>query len=189
MASPTGTDYKIEKASGVCAATGQTMEPGGVCFAALVEIPPENREPGDELGLKRLDVAETAWRDGFRPDGLFSYWQTVVPEPNAKKKVFVDDAVLLSLLDRLADAQETPRQALRFVIALILLRKKMLRHDGTSREAGDPVWLLTPKLDPAKGPLGKWDDTKTQQVRDPGMDEEAIRAVTDQLGEVLAAEL
>lgn len=256
--------YSIERTTGICAFTERVLEPHEHYIATLVE-------DGDEL--VRVDISPEAWEAGKRPEHLFSYWKAVVPEPNEKKKTFVDDEVLLNLLERLADAEQPQRIAFRFVLTLILMRKKLLRYDktihktveytppptpeptpetptpeqesqqstseqdtseqGTSKqgeseheeyleqaearsedEADTSVasddsdvaeddegesdgprmveqdwWVLTPKLDPTKGPMSKWDDEKTIEVLDPHLDDEGIRMVTDQLSQILEAEL
>lgn len=190
------SNYEVQKPSGFCLATGNSLEPGEACYSALVDIPAEEREPNDQLGMKRVDVSVGAWEQGFRPPHLFSFWKTTVPEPNQKKKMFVDDAVLLNLLRRLEDATEPQRLAFRYVVALILMRKKLLRYDGTEKlddpEGDGPVqewWQFTPKLDVSKGHFGKWNEDETLSVLDPRLDESQIEQVTTQLGEILEAEL
>jgi len=185
------TSYDVARPTGQCAITGATLSPGETYIATLVE-------EGD--ALRRLDIGLEAWERGDRPQGLFSFWRTVAPEPQEKKKLFVDDAVLMNLLQRLADADQPQRLAFRFVLTLILMRKKLLRYDGTERRTVEPEtpgdqpdtqdwWLLTPKLDLAKGPLGKWNDEERIEVLDPHLDEDGVRAVTDQLSQILQAEL
>lgn len=175
--------YDVEKPTGRCALTGRAFTPGEPYVATLVE-------EGDSL--KRVDVAREVWDAGRRPENLFSHWMAVAPEPNAKRKLFVDDEVLMNLLERLGDAEQPQRVAFRFVLTLILMRKKLLRYDRT--EIGTPPttpdrWVVTPKLDLAKGPLGKWDESRTFSVIDPRLDEAGVLAVTGQLGEILQAEL
>ncbi len=197
--------YDIQKPSGFCQATGRSLEPGEACFSALVDIPVEEREPNDLLGMKRVDVSADAWQQGFRPPGLFSFWKTTVPDPEAKKKTFVDDAVLMNLLRRLEDTTEPQRLAFRHVVALILMRKKLLRYDGvdkveaesesategetTSESVIQEWWRFTPKVDVTKGHFGKWSEDETLRVLDPKLDATGIEQVTQQLGEVLEAEL
>ncbi|MEM7624698.1 MAG: hypothetical protein AAF333_03615 [Planctomycetota bacterium] len=190
------SNYEVSKASGVCAATGEPLEPGRDCYSALVDIPADEREANDQLGMRRVDVSAAAWEDGHRPAHLFSFWKTTVPEPNDKKKMFVDDAVLLNLLRRLEDATEPQRLAFRYVVALILMRKKLLRYDGSETrddpEGDGPVqewWNFTPKKDVSKGHFGKWAEDETLSVLDPRLDESQIEQVTSQLGEILEAEL
>jgi len=190
------SNYDVQKTSGVCLSTGDPLEPGDSCYSGLVDIPAEDREPNDQLGMKRVDVSAGAWEQGFRPPHLFSFWKTQVPEPNDKKKMFVDDAVLLNLLRRLEDATEPQRLAFRYVVSLILMRKKLLRYDGMEKrddpDGDGPVqewWAFTPKLDVSKGHFGKWNEDETLHVLDPRLDVSQIEQVTTQLGEILAAEL
>ncbi len=203
------SNYEVARATGVCESTGRTLEPGETCYAALVEIPEdqierdaEGKPKGEQaLGMRRVDVCEAAWTTGYRPAGLFSYWKTTVPEPNQKKKLFVDDAVLMNLLVRLADATEPQRLAFRYVLALILMRKKLLRYDGTQTrtmelqtEAGPQTieqawWKLTPKLDVTKGHFGKWNEDAPIELLDPKLDEEAVTQVAGQLTDIFEAEL
>jgi hypothetical protein len=204
--------YDIEKPTGVCAATGRTLEPGERYFATLIELSAEQQAAAEQaakredrqqqaanaLGLRRLDFSAEAWEQGHRPKQVFSYWKSTVPEPAEKKqKLFVDNAVLLNLLHRLGDAEQLQRLRFRYVLALILMRKRMIRYDGSvKRETtieGETTtasfWQFTPKLDPSKGPMSKWDEEQTVEVLDPGLDESQIQDVTAQLGEILEAEL
>jgi hypothetical protein len=187
--------YDIERPSGQCAFTGRELQPGEAYIAALVDVEPTPQNPS---GLKRLDVSMDAWRDGQRPEHVFSHWKATVPEPSAKKKLFVDDGVLMNLLIRLADAEQPQRIAFRFVLALILMRKKLLRYDGMEKrpaadEQGQAItqdwWQMTPKLDVSKGIFGKWNESEKLTVLDPHLDEQQTLAVTQQLGEILEAEL
>jgi len=206
--------YDIERPTGTCAVTGRALQPGERYVAMLVELDEmdEARSASDAaaaLGLKRLDVCMEAWEQGHRSPRVFSHWITTVPQPTEKKKLFVDDAVLMNLLIRLADTDQPQRQAFRFVLALILMRKKLLRYDRTERrpkpthEVGgkdemrgtevapqtEEYWIVTPKLDLSKGPLGKWNDAEQMQVLNPQLEEAQIQQVTEQLGEILEAEL
>jgi hypothetical protein len=185
--------YDVQRPTGQCAFTGRTLEPGEPYVATLVET--------EDDQLKRLDVASDVWDEGKRPDHMLAYWKSTVPEPEQKKqRLFVDDAVLMNLLRRLADAERPQRIAFRFVLALILMRKKLLRCDRTERRTvedpnaeGGTVeqhwWVMTPKEDVSKGPNGRWNESETVEVRDPQLDEEGIRQVTEQLSEILEAEL
>ena len=214
------SSYEVPRTTGVCAATGRTLEPGETYYATLADVPEARQNPetvpaseaggagdgpakndkarsGAAFGLQRADISEAAWNEGFRPQHLFSYWKSTVPEPNEKKKLFVDDAVLMNLLRRLDDTQQPDRLAFRYVLALILMRKKLLRYDGSTtrvtKRDGEQIeqtwWLLTPKVNVAKGPMGKWNEAETLEVLDPHLDEAAMERVTQQLGEILEAEL
>lgn len=189
MSSYNAPAYDVQRPTGRCAFTGRDLQPHETYIATLVE---------DGDALVRIDISAEAWQRGDRPARLFSYWRAVLPDPDEKKQLFVDDEVLLNLLERLADAEQPQRIAFRFVLTLILMRKKLLRYDGVEHRsepdaAGQTLqqdwWQLTPKLDPTKGPMGKWDESRTIEVLDPHLDEADIRQVTDQLAQILQAEL
>jgi len=201
--------YEVAKPTGVCESTGRSLEPGEAYYAALIEIPEDQIErdadgrprPDQALGMRRVDICEEAWDAGHRPQGLFSFWKTTVPEPNEKRKLFVDDAVLMNLLVRLDGVEEPERIAFRYVLGLILLRKKLLRYDGTQTRRVEPAegqdtgavdqvwWKLTPKLDVTKGHFGRWNEEMTIELLDPQLDEKAIGQVAGQLTEIFESEL
>lgn len=221
--------FDIERPTGQCAFSGRDLEPGEDYIAVLVELSEHEADDANEagdaeahlpaskkgdkddaaepktvidgIGLKRVDVSLEMWDAGHRPEHVFSYWRTTVPIPNEKKKLFVDDEVLLNLLRRMADTTDPQRQAFRFVLCLILMRKKLVRYDRTERrdveadgDSGDEAvtedwWIITPKLDVSKGPLGKWHPDESLEVLDPHLDEAQVLQVTEQLGEILQAEL
>ncbi len=200
--------YEIPRTSGVCASTGRPLGPGERYYAVLVELTPEEVETarrasagapdaGASLGFRRVDVSHEAWEGGYRPERVYSFWLSTVPEPDAKKKLFVDDAVLMNLLRRLEDAEQPERLAFRYVLALILMRKKLVRYDGSTKKTAEgdggavqqTWWILTPKLDLSKGPMGKWNEEDQFLVLDPGLDESQIEQVTQQLSEILETEL
>ena len=148
MTSFNAPTYDISKPTGVCAFTGRVLDPGEPYIATLVDMP--EAAPASpattaaaQLGFVRLDVSMEAWREGRRPDELFGHWKSTVPEPQAKKRLFVDDDVLMNMFIRLADTNQPRRLAFRFVIALILMRKKLLKYEGSHHETdGDEVCAL-----------------------------------------------
>lgn len=146
----------------------------------------------DELPLTRVDICEEAWDEGFRPPYLFGYWRTVIADANEKKRLLVGDQAIMELLISLADETDDKKLAFRYVLALILMRKKLLRHNGIDRREdsdGDgPVqdwWKFTPKVDVTKGHFGKWDNDVALEVLDPHIDASQIAGVTDQLSQIL----
>ncbi len=170
-----GTDYQIAKPTGRCSETGCELEPGSPCIATLCE-----RE-GDE-GFDRLDFSLQAWEAGARPKRLFSFWKTTVPHPDAKPKMLVDDAVLMDVFERLASDTRPQRVAFRFVLALILMRKKQLKFVGRATDGGVERWLLAPKG-------ASQSDAPPIEVINPSLSDDNVRELTTQLSEILQAEL
>ena len=169
-----GTEYHVSRSSGRCEASGQMMEPGSACIATLCERP--NQE-----GFDRKDFSLEAWEGGSRPEGLYSYWRTVVPHPDARPNPMVDDSVLMDLFERLASDDRPQRIAFRFVLGLILMRKKLLKFAGRSGSGADEQWLLQPRgSDPTMPPIA---------VKNPNLSDDDVRDLIDQLSEILQGEL
>ena len=167
------SNYEISHVTGICAATGRALEPGEMCIATL-----SDRE--DDEGFDRHDYSQKAWDSGSRPERLFSYWQTTVPAPDAKPHTFVDDDLLLQLFDRLVDDDRPQRVAFRFVIGLILMRKKHLKYLNHRDEGGQMIWLMRSK--------GATPDDPPIELINPQLSDDDIRTITDQLGEILHAD-
>jgi hypothetical protein len=86
---------------------------------ALVEVP-------DSEQFARVEYSAQAWAAGARPERMFGFWRAVVPEPNAKPRLFIDDDALLDMFEQLAETTDPKRVAFRFVLALMLIRKRVL---------------------------------------------------------------
>src|SRR5689334_6819920 len=148
-ANPTNAGYDVARPHGRCHLTGRAIEPGEKFMAALRETP---------QGFERLDVALDQW-EGFDRANVLAFWQAVMPRPEAKKRLFVDDTVLCELFERLSDASEPSKLNFRFVLGLILMRKRLVIYDTTRLEGEREIWsvrlkgrddhmdLINPKLD------------------------------------------
>jgi len=88
----------------------------------------------------------------------------------------------MDLFERLADDERPQRVAFRFVLALILMRKRLLRFAG--RKAGGEGetewWLMRPK--------GVGTDQPPLEVLNPRLADDDVRELTAQLSEVLRGE-
>ena len=179
MSRLSASPYPIATPTGLCAATGRALATGEPIVVALVER-------SDDLGLERLDFAADAWDAGARDPHarpVFAHWRTLQPEPNAKPKLFIDDAALMDLFQQLGEesAPGSPdaarrRVAFRFVLALVLCRKRLL-----TLESSLPGAMLVRVR-------GGGPETPLLRVDDPGLDDDALAACTESLGEILNAE-
>lgn len=170
-------EYEISHPGDVCAACSKQLPPGEELIAT---IQPGEEKDGEELFVRR-DFCTPCWAARGEqlagPDSL-GVWHTRVPQLKEKKKLFVDDEVLASFFQRLEGIEDPARQQFRFVLALILMRKKKLVYDRSeATDAGD-VWTVH-----FKGQDGAY------RVVDPKMDEDKITEVSRQLGEILQGEI
>lgn len=197
--------YDLGRATGVCAATGDTLEQGAPCVIALAEVDdPQTANAGTPSGLflRRLEYSLAAWNRGARPNGLFCFWRTTWAG-GQQRKMFVDNETLLDLFLRLEADERPQRQAFRFVLTLFLVRKKLLRvvgqrrepmaesaaHEGTegaSDSGAAPArerefWLVAMRgTDPTAPPIA---------VLNPRLKDEDIEEIAGQLSEIMSGEV
>jgi hypothetical protein len=167
-AKPNQSSYTIGRPQGKCAVTGNTIEPGTKFMAALRET---------AIGFERLDISLDAW-PGFDRKDVLGFWQTVMPQQEIKKKIFVDDNVLAEIFERLGSATESAKLNFRFVLGLILMRKRIIIYENTRYDEGKEIWLVRFK--------GR--DDKLDLVN-PKLDEQQVLEVSSQLSEILNEEL
>jgi len=171
MAAPAQTSktgYDVPRPIGKCAVSGRDIPPGEKFVAAIRETP---------MGLERLDVSLDCWQT-FDRANLLGFWQTTMPRPEEKKKLFVDDQVLCDLFERLADVTEQAKVNFRFVLGLILMRKRLIVYETTRHDAGRDVWVVRMK--------GK---EQRLDLTDPKLNEQEMTEVSQQLGQILNEEL
>ncbi len=165
-------DYQIAKTDSLCRQCGKQLEPGSPLVATV-------REAGDQL--QREDYCPECWSalPAEQQQGALGQWRSQAPVPRAKKKLLVDDDLLINLFERLASADTPVKVNFRFVLALVLMRKKLLVYDRTERdEHGQDVWQMH----------FRGSDT-TEAVIDPHLDEDKIAEVSGQLGQIMEGEL
>src|SRR5262245_60424025 len=156
-------EYEIARTAGQCSACGRALAEGEPFYSVLFETPE---------GYARRDIAEECWQ-GPPPDALCHFRTRIAPKAE-RRKTFVDDAVLIDFFHRLGEASEPGRQRFRFVLALILLRKRLLKYEQTQREGGAEVWMMRTVR-----------DKQLHRVLNPGLDESQIEGLTIELGSVL----
>jgi hypothetical protein len=163
-----GGGYQVVKPHGICHITNQPILPGQKFMAALRETP---------AGFERLDISLDAWSQFDRKD-VIGFWQTIMPKGEQKIKIFVDDQVLCEIFERLADTTEPPKLSFRFVLGLILMRKRMIVYEDTRVEGDREIWKVR-----FKGRDDRLD------LLNPRLDEQQVMEVSQQLSEILNEEL
>ena len=159
--------WQIERTQGQCAGTGEALEAGEEYYAALLD---------KQTTFERVDYSLAYW-DQHKPE-VYSFWKTRMPLPNQKKSLFVDDGVLFNFFERLETEKEQGRINFRFVLTLILMRKRILKYLDSRRENGAEIWKV--RLVREK---------KEHDVVNPQLDDEQIEQVSQELSAILRAEL
>jgi len=163
-------EYKIDASSRRCQVCGHVFTVGDEYFSAVAETSEDDR-------LARQDFCPACWKP--EGGGYFSFWRTRVPEPppaSDRGPRLVDLVRLMQLFEHLADAPDVPAQRFRYVLALVLMRKRRLRVLESRRLAGGRGEELT---------LREVGSQRQHLVSCPSITEDEIRSVADRLREIL----
>ncbi|MDX2119357.1 MAG: hypothetical protein SFY96_14365 [Planctomycetota bacterium] len=162
------SSYSVSKPVGTCAASGVVIAPGERYVATLVQ-----RDLGETL--ERLDFSHSAWERGERPMpplSLFASWAAVMPTGESKKKLLLSDDEVLDLFEQLGEANTSKQLAFRFILALLLVRRRVLVLEGNK-----PGFLCVK----VKRPAAEMANEPVIDVVDPGMDDAAIADAIEQM--------
>jgi hypothetical protein len=161
------TTFEIQGPTRTCSATGQTLEAGAKFYGVLVE----------EAGrFVRKDFAESAWQGA--PENAVAFWKGRIPTGNKPRKPTFNDELLFDCFDHLAQATEPSRLSFRYVVALLLMRRKRLKFEDTQRDKDGADWLIVK-------------DTRSGSrlhVRDPRLSEDEIASAQEEVFHVLGWE-
>jgi len=164
-------EYNISRPTGTCAGCDRAFEVGDGFFTILKDTDEE---------LARNDFCLDCWdKNPQQGEGILGVWRGKIPAKQEKKRVFIDDELLVSFFSSLEGTEDPSRISLRFVVALALMRKRLLSYDGvTTTPDGREMWKMS---------LRKVE--KPFMVANPHLDEEKIAEVSQRLGEILNGEL
>ena len=157
------TDYHIQQNSKRCVKTGRELQPGEKYFSVLLE---ENNK------LVRQDFSEEAWQGP--PEGAFSFWMGRVTDQQDAKKLHMDDDLLVDCFHRLEGVEDPNKLNFRYVVALLLMRRKRLKFEGA--EVRDGKEFLVLRCTRSK---------KKEEVYNPQLSDEEMLSVQDQVFEIL----
>lgn len=157
-------DYEVSRPNGTCCVTGHAFVEGELFYSAVFDTPE---------GFARRDYAEGAWTGS--PEGALCHFKTRMPKKAESRKTFVDDETLINFFVRLADSEDASKLRFRFVLSLILLRKRLLKYEKTVREGGAEYWEMRLMR-----------DKSTHRVYNPVLTDAEIEDLTGQLGSILA---
>lgn len=158
-------DYQIQRSTRRCAATDRELEPGETCYSVLRE---------SEEGLVRADYSQQGWSGP--PDDALAFWKGKIPAREERKRPVFDPDLLLSLLERLEQYDDPTKQSYRYFVALLLLRRRILKFVDLERTPdGRELWVLR---------CSRTDST--YHVADPHLTKERLAEVEEQLTALLS---
>lgn len=156
-------EYQIQPNSRRCAVTGRELRPGERYYTALLE---ENHQ------FVRKDFCIEAWQGP--PLNAFSFWTGHVAASSEKTKPRFDDDLLEDCFRRLEGQTEPGRVNFRYVVALLLVRRKRFHYESSVTENGTEKMILR---------CQRTNDKHT--VINPQLSDEAMAQVQDEVFNVL----
>ena len=163
--------FHVEAGRRACCRCGREFQPTEEYVSALKEVEAGQEHPH---GMARLDFCPEHWSDDREP--WIAYWRTSVPVPEEPKtrRLVIDDDRLLDVFFRLAETTDPLKLDLRYVIGLMLIRKRRLKLEGTRRRGGE-AWLRVRK-------------SRTRELHDlmdRKLSDEAVVHVSQEIGTLL----
>lgn len=160
-------EWTVSSSGSACATCGRPFGEREEYWSALFN---------DGSGFARKDFCGACWTGSL--EGVFSHWRTRSKKKPAPPKRFVDDGVLLDFFQRLCESDDPARAKFRFIMAVLLLRKRLLKERGRHRDEKGVIWHLeAPKIE------------KSFDIRDEGIEGPEVAEVLNQIGQVLNVEL
>jgi hypothetical protein len=159
--------WEIARSSGVCAVSGRPLAEGEEYYVVLFE---------DGETFRRADYSMEGWAGP--PQGAFCYFKSKVPTKKPKRQLWVDDDLLINFFLRLADETDESRLRFRFVLSLILMRKRILRYEQTVRQGDRESWRMR-----------LTQDQTVHQVLNPQLTDEQVEGLSRQLGAILHGDM
>jgi hypothetical protein len=160
-------EWRIAKGSHQCQACAKAFAPAEAYYSVL-------RQSADTLA--RQDYCTDCFQHK-RPDDVYYFWKTAVPDAGRveRKRPPLDVECVLEFLRKLEGDPASQRVAFRFILALMLTRKKVLVSDGARDGPAGPRVLRFRE----KG------GGHVHEVVEPQMSSEELAAVSNELGVLL----
>jgi len=159
-------DYQIQPNTRRCFITGRELKPGEKFYSVLL----------DESGqFVRHDYGAEVWQGP--PEGAFSFWAGKVPVSDENKRPRIDDEMLLDCFCRLEGQADSGRINFRYVVSLLLMRRKRLKFEAAHTEDGHEILRLRESRTGAE-----------YEVVNPGLTDDEMAAVQEEVLRVLGWE-
>ena len=160
------TEYEVVRPVGRCAVSGREIRPGEPFHSALFETP---------QGFERRDYAAECWSGP--PEGAYCVFRTRISEKPARRRTFIDDDSLIQFFLRLGEETDGLKRNFRFVLTLIMVRKRLLRYERSRKEGGAEFWQVR---------LAR--DGSLHEVCNPVLDESQVAQLSAELNAILASD-
>ena len=125
-------DFEVQRCTRRCAATERELRPGEWFHSVLV---------ADAADVVRRDYSAQAWAGP--PEKCIGWWKSRLPIDTATKPKLAPNDVLLELLDCWED--ELEKQDARYVLTLLLIRRRVLRVEDMDEPMPNTLQVYCPR--------------------------------------------
>lgn len=114
-------DYEVQRCTRRCAGSGRELAPGETFYSVVV---------AEGAELRRYDYSAEAWKGP--PEAALGWWKSRLPDRGSGRRHWAPNDVMLQLFDELAEQPD--KQDMRYVLALLLVRRRVMRLEESQRE-------------------------------------------------------
>jgi hypothetical protein len=122
-------DWPMPRRSDSCAGCSVAFEIGAAIRARLLESPD---------GYRRLDYCLSC--PGQTDAAVLAEWTTRRPEPASRKTPAFDREAVWAFFQRMSDPQTPQEKQFKFVLGLLLWRKRALKFENSTTQDGVEQW-------------------------------------------------
>ncbi|QDU28087.1 hypothetical protein ETAA8_31800 [Anatilimnocola aggregata] len=115
-------DYEISRFTRRCAASDRELQPGETYYSVLL--------PSGSQVL-RQDISAAQWKGP--PENALGWWKATMADTTARKPQWAPHDVMLDFFEGLES--DPSREDLRYVLALLLVRRRVLRLEAEETDA------------------------------------------------------
>ena len=126
------SEWEIKARSRQCARTHETFENGATIYTLLFR---------DRVGFKREDITETAWQQIKENVAPFSFWKSTFQAPAPAAPEAMPKESVEELLRRLVSEDLPEHSNTRYVLAILLERKRTLKQVDIRETAEDKILI------------------------------------------------
>ena len=127
-------DFDVKSCTRTCATSGVELQPGQVCYSVI---------KSDGVETVREDYSAEHWQAPTSENGeesVLGWWRFEVPDKDDGKVKLAPNEVLLNLFVELAEQPE--QVTFRYVLGLLLIRRRVLRLQETLEHADGETMVL-----------------------------------------------
>jgi hypothetical protein len=149
-------DYEIQRCTRHCAATGRELAPGEQFYSVLV---------AEGAETKRYDYSAEAWTGP--PEKALGWWKSRIAGRHSRRAGWAPNDVMLEYFEELTE--QPAEKDKRYVLALLLVRRRVLRQEETEADAeGREVLVLyCPRRETTyRVPAAPPDPARTEQIQE-----------------------